>query len=241
MLPQDRSGSHGADFALKTGFDRGGFTGIRNDRQKLPGLHDLADGHGDGVRWNLREIGKPRLAYLLTAAGFIERNNQIRFFRLKIGRWVVKRNVAILSDSKKCNVDWLRGDGLIHAAKRLSNISLSIKQVVLHNSSFLDQLFHQHLAEAARRRDRQTNIFIQVKDLDLAPIDLRFARKMVEKYYLRCSGCGHYAGASLLMNRLANRFCRVARSGLAERLLVVEYLDLHLRSYLASSIWLHLI
>src|SRR5580692_12291671 len=103
MSTQNRCRGHGADIALKAGFHSLRFARVGHDRENVPSLENLTHRHGDRVLWHLRNIGEPSLAHLLLSARFIEIDDDVRFFRIKVSRRIVEGDMTVLADSKKCN------------------------------------------------------------------------------------------------------------------------------------------
>ncbi len=78
---------------------------IGNNHEYLLGLENLAWRHRDSALRHLRNVGKPGLAYLLPARGFVEVHDEIRIFSGKVGGRIVEGDVPVFPDAEKCNVD----------------------------------------------------------------------------------------------------------------------------------------
>src|SRR5215470_3050707 len=109
MRAQDRSRRYRADLTFHACLYGLRLSPIRYNRQKLFGLENLPYGHRECLAGNIGEIGEPRLANLLPATCLIKINDDVGFFNLEIGRWVVKRNMTIFSNPEKRDIDRSRG------------------------------------------------------------------------------------------------------------------------------------
>src|SRR5579872_89779 len=105
MTPQDRCRRHRADLALETRFHRLRLALIRNHGEDFFCLENLLRRHGNGLLRYLRNIGEPRLAYLLLATRLIEVDDDIRLFGIEISGWIVEGNVPVLADAEERNVN----------------------------------------------------------------------------------------------------------------------------------------
>jgi hypothetical protein len=64
-------------------------------------------------------------------------------------------------------------------------VALSLQKVVSGNSRFMNQAFEKILAKTCRMGRREADVFVQMKYLDAAPIDIRLAGERVQKLKLR--------------------------------------------------------
>ncbi len=97
----------------------------------------------------------------------------------------------------------------------------------MRNSSLLHQLFQQHLAEASRMRDRQADVFVEMKSLHLRPVDPWHLGQSIEKFELRCSRRSNDARPAALGDGTANGRRRLFSRRLPQRDSIFEYLDQH--------------
>ena len=82
---------------------------------------------------------------------------------------IVECDVTVLSNPKKRDIDGCGCQllpGIFHASRRIGRIA--IEQVITRDSSLADQLLHQHFAKAAGMRDRQADVFIQMKRFEFS-------------------------------------------------------------------------
>ena len=75
-------------------------------------------------------VGKPRFAHLLPPAGLIEFHNQIGLFRIEVCRGVIEREVSVLTDPDKCNVNGRGGQCGTHAVDDFMGVCITVQQVV---------------------------------------------------------------------------------------------------------------
>ena len=73
-------------------------------------LHNLADGHRDGLRGHLLEHLEPPLTHLLLTAVFIKTYDQIGSGGFKIGRRIVECQMSILADPGETDINRMLGD-----------------------------------------------------------------------------------------------------------------------------------
>src|SRR5207237_86800 len=59
--------------------------------------------------------------------------------------------------------------------------------MVFSDTGLLDQMIQKHLAEAARMRDWQADVLIEVKDFYFLPIDAGHFRQRIRQITSRCS------------------------------------------------------
>jgi len=83
-------------------------------------------------------------------------------------------------------------------------MGVAIKKMVLGNPSLFDQLIQKHLAEAARMRDWQADVLIEVKDFYFLPIDAGHFRQRVQKFELRSSRGGNDARLTAIADSATN-------------------------------------
>lgn len=83
---------------------------------------------------------------------------------------------------------------------------------------------------------RQANVFVQMKNLDPAPIDAGRDGQRIQEFKLGCPSGGYKTGASLLAQRPPERARGMIGSCLAQRVLVCKnfYFRLQHRIRLAS-------
>src|SRR5450631_889046 len=95
------------------------------------------------------------------------------------------------------------------------------------DSGFPDQLLHQHLTEASGVRDRQTNVLIKMKRLNLGPIDVFGFRECTQEFELRRSRSRDNASLSSLCNGAPNRRRGLLSGGTAQRSSIPEHFQEH--------------
>src|ERR1700677_920972 len=172
MGTQNRRRNHGADRAFKTTLYGLRFARARNTRQYLPGFENLASRHRDRLLRYLRNVGKPGFAYLLLAAGFIQRHDDVGVLSFKVGRGVVECDVPVLANSQKCNIHGAGCELYAYTAHYFRRISsVAVEQVIVGNSSFVHQLVQQHLPKTSWVGGRQADVFIEMKNFYTRPVD----------------------------------------------------------------------
>src|SRR5580658_657479 len=160
--PQDGSWRQRANLTFETRLYCLRFALLRNDRHDLSRFQNLPRRHRDRARRHLGNICEPALADLLPAARFVEIDDEIRIFGFEICRRIVKGNVPVLADAYESNIyrcgRQLRTN-ITNNSLRVGGIA--IDQMMICDSSLLDQLFHQYFAKTRRMRDGQADIFIE--------------------------------------------------------------------------------
>jgi len=232
MIPQSRRGRQRADFLLHAGLHRPGFACLWHHGDDFFRAQDLPDRHGDGSPGNVGQLREPSLVYLLLPASFVELHYKVCFLAREI-RWrIVKREVAVFSDSHKADVNGPGNQFTANSLCDLLGVALSIQKVVLSDSglvtdsSFENDPFQNVFPETRRMRSRQANVFVQVKKLHPAPIDVCRASERVQKFKLRCPGSGNDSRGAILAQSSSQGFRGVLRRCSAQRLLVIKNLDL---------------
>ena len=84
--------------------------------------------------------------------------------------------------------------------------------MVVGDSGFPHQLLQQHLAKASRMRDRQADVFVEMKSFHLRPVDLRRLGNSIQKFELRRSRRSNDPCVAMLGDGAANGRRRLLRS-----------------------------
>ena len=103
----------------------------------------------------------------------IEVHHDVRDFGGEVGGRVVKSEVGILTDAGETEVDWAGGDTIIqslHFGIQICGIAIDRNEVGL-GWKLADETFAQVFPEAGAMRFRQADIFVEMEDRDLGPID----------------------------------------------------------------------
>src|SRR5215472_12754921 len=229
MLPQNRCGCQRTDLAVEARLYCPSLASLRHNHDDLFRAHDLTDRDGDGPGGNIRQSCEPPFVHLLLPAGFIEVNDGIRFFRLEI-RWrIVERQVTVLSDPPKSNIHWPCGQFAADLFCHRLRISLAIQKMMLRDSRLMNEPLEKVLAKTGRMSDWQANVFVQVKQLDAAPINIRGARQGLQEFKLRRTGRGHDPCQTVVADSSAKRFRGMLSRSPAQRMFVLKNLDLQFR------------
>ena len=97
----------------------------------------------------------------MAATSFIEVDDQVRILGIEVRWWIIEGNVPVFADAQECNIDRDRCQLFANFADHCGWIGgVAIEQVIMPDAGFLDQLLHEHLAEASWMRDGQTDVFI---------------------------------------------------------------------------------
>ena len=115
--------------------------------------------------------------------------------------------MPILSDSGKENIHRFRLEFGPNFYNRPVGIAITVQQVIPCDSGFVNQSLEEIFAKTGWMGGRQADVFVQVKKLDPAPVDVGRPRQRIQEFKLRCPGCGYQAGASLIAQRPPNRAC----------------------------------
>jgi len=86
----------------------------------------------------------------LTPARFVERNDQIFFLGFEVGGRIIEGEMSVLPDSNESDVDRGLPQFLAGATNNFGRISLTVQQMVLSDSGFLDQALLKIIAEKSR-------------------------------------------------------------------------------------------
>src|SRR5438128_321588 len=112
--------------------------------------------------------------------------------------------MPVLADAYECDVNRRGGLIFIDAADDLRRIGVAIEKMVFSDTGLLDQMIQKHLAEAARMRDWQADVLIEVKDFYFLPIDAGHFRQRVQKFELRSSRGGNDARLTAIADSATN-------------------------------------
>src|ERR1700694_825713 len=153
MGPQDRCLCHRTDFPLETQLDRQSFPLARYDANNFIRLQNLTHRHGDGSPGNFRNIREPSLANLLATAGFIKVDDEIRCLCLEIRRRIVERQMTILPDTDKSDINRLQSQGRANATDNFIEIIVAVKQVILRDPHLMNQALEKVFAKAGGMSD----------------------------------------------------------------------------------------
>ena len=123
--------------------------------------------------------------------------------------------MTVLANAHKCNVHRRGSYSGANSADDLCRISVTVKQVVFGYSRLLDQLFQQHLAEASRMGDWQTDVFIEMKQLYSLPIDIPRLGERVQELKLRSRSGRNHPGLAVILYSAANGGRCMLRGSLA--------------------------
>src|SRR4029077_4741891 len=163
------------------------------------------------------QSGKPSLIHLLPPASFVELHDNVWFLGREI-RWrIVKCQMAVFTDSHKSDVNPAGNQFMANSLCDLLRIALSIQKVVPSDSGFApdsslkNDTFQYVLPETSWMRRRQANVFVQVKKLDPAPINVRCASQRIQKFKLRCAGSDNDSRSAILAKSSSQRFRGVLR------------------------------
>ena len=84
-------------------------------------------------------------------------------------------------------------------------IAITIQQVITGDSHFVNQPLEEIFAKTRWMSRRQANVFVQMKNLNTAPVDAGRADQSIQEFKLRCPSSGYKTGASLVAQRLPER------------------------------------
>src|SRR5262249_19234236 len=172
MCAKNGGGRQWTNLAGEAGFYCLRLASIGYDCENLPHFENLAHGHRKRLLWYLRDVREPCFAHLLAPTGLIKVHDNVRFLDLKICGRIVERDVAVFTDAQKSDVNRRRSQLATDALRDLARIvRVAVEQVIANDSSFLDQLFQQHFAEAAGMRNRQADVFVKMEGLHFGPVD----------------------------------------------------------------------
>src|SRR6266699_2536407 len=149
-------------------------------------------------------------------------------------RRVSERQMAILADSDKGDVNRCCGQLLRDFANRLRNISVTLKKVILVNFSFPNQTLEEVFPKAGGMRRWQADVFIQVKHLNARPLDAGHSGQSVKKLELRGARRGNDSRPAAFLYCLAEGNGGLLRRRPPQRGLVFINLNDHRR---APAFW----
>ncbi len=142
------------------------------------------NGNCDRLGWDFVQVCEPALADLLTPAGIVQIDNQVGIFGLEIGGWVVERQVTVLADARKGEMNGSGGDGSSQARDRFSGWTQTIYQVVIRYAGGHDDSLTDISGKARWVVDADAKVFVQVEKLNTFPGDGGIRSEVLEKLQL---------------------------------------------------------
>src|ERR1041385_1957603 len=173
------------------------------------------------------DTSKPSLTYLLLTTSLIEINHKVGFGRFEIRRRIIECKVSIFPDADKRHIDRLSRDQFAHSSAFFPNIvGFAVDQMKQPWLNSIDNSFLQVMSKTGRMSFRQFDVFIQMKEHNLAPVDVLLYER-IKKLKLRCSGCGDHVCRFTVDNSLLNNAGGIISSRLAQFQFVVEDFFFH--------------
>src|ERR1700750_1954569 len=91
---------------------------------------------------------------------------------MKIGRWVIKAEMTIFSDSQKRKINLRMTDDFIQTNAFRCGIIFTVDEMERPETTcFLNESFFQIFSETRRRRFRQSDVFVKMKHRHLLPVN----------------------------------------------------------------------
>ncbi len=230
MLLQDAGGAHIGDGAFQSGFDRFGFAQIGHGVDDAGSFHALLDGHGNRLFGHIVDGGEPAFAELLLTAAQFQIDNDVGAFGVEVSRGIVESEVTIFTDTDESNVDGVFGDVLFQfsqSGREVGGSTVDREEGGRGNRKFGDEAFPEIFPEAGRMVDVQTDIFVEVEELDDAPVDIFFFEEGGEHFKLAGSGGEDHVGVTLGGDGGTNFFGAEFGSVFAKLILVVVDFYIH--------------
>src|ERR1700752_374845 len=185
---QNRGWRHGRYRAFKTDFDRRRLAGIGHDAHDPLRLENLANRHRYRLSRNVLHRREPTLPDLLPLAGLVESDDDIRLLGVEVSGRIVEGQVTILANPDERDVDVCGRDRAGGVRGDPAGIALPVKQVIGAQPGWVNQAREQVAAEAGRMFDRESDVLVEMKHLDRAPLDPRKGDKGLEEFELRGAG-----------------------------------------------------
>src|SRR6202162_3330539 len=205
MVSQDGRGRHGTDRPIETGFDGLRLAGSGNHGENFLGLENLLHRHRDGALRNSVEILEPTFSDLLQPASLVQCHGDVRLFCIEIGGRIVERDMSIFADTQKRDIDRRSGDGIADAADYFGGLLTPIEQVIFADTCLRDQSILKKFAETRRVGHGETDIFVEVKELNSLPDDICCGGESFEKFELRRGAGADDTSATLLCDGTTDR------------------------------------
>lgn len=228
MPPQNRSRSRRPNLPFQTQLDRARLAHIRHDSDNLPRLQNLPRRHRDRARGHLRQIRKPALTHLLSATSLVQFNNDVRILGLKIRGRIIERNMPVLPDADERQIDRRRRQLSRHFVNGPRQIgSIPLHEMKIHNSRFPHHPLQQKFPKARRMTYRQPDILIQMKSLNLLPVDPCRPRQGFQESKLRVACRKNDPATTALSSSAPDRRSSLLRRHPRQRLRISEESDNH--------------
>lgn len=164
---------------------------------------------------------------MLTAASFVEVDDEIRSFGLEIGGRIVEREMGVFADAGEGDVYRRGGEELADAERSFVRGSVGIEQMVMPHAGFMNQAIEKVFAKTGGVGDRQADVLVEMKELDFLPVEFLRSNESVEKIQLGSSGCNDDARAAAIEDGVADGVRGLIGSGGTARALIFEHADDH--------------
>ena len=178
-------------------------------------LHDLVDTHRNRPPRNVLVRQEPALVELLTPAGLVECNDNIRIFDVEIGGRVIEGKMAVLANSYECDVDRMVPQCVAQTTAFGPFVAFSIDPVKClhrHRQAACKPL-PQKAAKRRWMRERHANVLVEMETSDEVPRNVRLRCERGKHFDLGSACRNDNVGASLLLHRSPNETRAVSACG----------------------------
>ncbi len=208
MFLEDGGWDERGNGSLDGVFDGGGLAMVRDGADDVFGLHDLADGHGDGSFGDIGQGVEPAFAELLATAGFIEMDDDVGFFGFEIGWGVIEREVSVFTDADEGDINGVFADDVVEAAAFLVPVGVGIDVVEASEweGELADEALPEVEAEGSGVGDGDGDVFVEVEGGDEVPGDGVGFDELFEHLELRSAGGDDDVGLAALADCVADEF-----------------------------------
>ena len=110
MRLQNRRRRERRHLPFEAGVNRRGLARVRHDAEDRARLQNLAHRHRDRLRRHLVDRGEPAFAHLLAPARLVQLHDEVRALGDEVRRRIVEREMSVLADADKGDVDRGRRD-----------------------------------------------------------------------------------------------------------------------------------
>ena len=92
--------------------------------------------------------------------------------------------MAVFPDARKHDIDWRAGEFTSDFTDHILSGTRAIEKVIVADAGFVDQILTKIPPETGGMTFRNTDVLIEVKELDTRPVDTRERGERPEKFEL---------------------------------------------------------
>ena len=161
MILQDGAGAGVGHGTFEHALDGLSFAFIGNHVHDDFALENLGNTHAESVSRHSFKGGEPAFAQLLTAAGFIQFDDQEGFISVKVSRGIIESDMAVFADADKGDVNGVVSHDFFHFSAesgRIFGVAVDKVDISQLAGQFADEVFFQIETESGLMSGRRPGV-----------------------------------------------------------------------------------